>query len=168
MIEVWFDEKYKEFFYTREPMARFLDMGNITQQLEMKKRLNCKSFAWFMEEVAYDVLDKYPELPPNLHWGEVNDAYLFQLLSTTARWRWAHISAQFETKKKSIPQLSHRPVYRLLNYLSMLLLLSFNFIQLRNVAARQCLDTMGHGPPSLMGISHCHGFGNNQVCNRLA
>ena len=100
MIEVWFDEKYKEFFYTREPMARFLDMGNITQQLEMKKRLNCKSFAWFMEEVAYDVLDKYPELPPNLHWGEVNDAYLFQLLSTTTRWRWAHLSAQFETKKK--------------------------------------------------------------------
>lgn len=71
MIEVWFDEKYKEFFYTREPMARFLDMGNITQQLELKKKLNCKSFAWYMENVAYDVLDKYPELPPNLHWGEV-------------------------------------------------------------------------------------------------
>ncbi|XP_046442678.1 N-acetylgalactosaminyltransferase 7-like [Daphnia pulex] len=104
VIEVWFDDKYKEFFYTREPTARFLDMGNITQQLEMKKRLNCKSFAWFMEEVAYDVLDKYPELPANLHWGE-----------------------------------------------------------LRNTAARQCLDTMGHQPPSLMGISHCHGFGNNQL-----
>ena len=69
---MWFDDKYKEFFYTREPTARFLDMGNITQQLEMKKRLNCKSFAWFMEEVAYDVLDKYPELPANLHWGEVS------------------------------------------------------------------------------------------------
>ena len=53
-------------------MARFLDMGNITQQLEMKKRLNCKSFEWFMKEIAYDVLDKYPELPPNLHWGEVS------------------------------------------------------------------------------------------------
>lgn len=69
---MWFDDKYKEFFYTREPTARFLDMGNITQQLEMKKRLNCKSFAWFMKEVAYDVLDKYPELPANLHWGEVS------------------------------------------------------------------------------------------------
>jgi len=104
VIEVWFDDKYKEFFYTREPTARYLDMGNITQQLEMKKRLKCKSFDWFMKEIAYDVLDKYPELPPNVQWGE-----------------------------------------------------------LRNSAARQCLDTMGHGPPSLMGISHCHGHGNNQL-----
>ena len=47
-------------------------MGNITQQLEMKKRLNCKSFDWFMKEIAFDVLDKYPELPPNVHWGEVS------------------------------------------------------------------------------------------------
>ena len=69
MIEVWFDEKHKEYFYAREPMARFLDMGNITQQLELKKKLNCKSFDWFMKEVAYDVFDKYPEQPPNVHWG---------------------------------------------------------------------------------------------------
>lgn len=24
-----------------------------------------------MENIAYDVLDKFPELPPNIHWGEV-------------------------------------------------------------------------------------------------
>jgi len=104
VIEVWFDEKYKEFFYTREPTARFLDMGDIAPQLAIKKKLNCKSFAWFMENIAFDVLDKYPELPANVHWGE-----------------------------------------------------------LRNVANRQCMDTMGHGPPSLMGMSYCHGFGNNQL-----
>ena len=79
VIEVWFDEKHKEFFYAREPMARFLDMGNITQQLELKKRLNCKSFDWFMKEVAYDILDKYPEQPPNVHWGEVGICFTFQI-----------------------------------------------------------------------------------------
>lgn len=26
-----------------------------------------------MDNVAYDVLDKFPELPPNIHWGEVLD-----------------------------------------------------------------------------------------------
>lgn len=104
VIETWFDDKYKEFFYTREPLARFLDMGDITEQLALKKRLNCKSFEWFMENVAYDVLDKYPELPPNLHFGE-----------------------------------------------------------LRSVAVNKCLDTLGHGPPALMAIQHCHGFGNNQL-----
>jgi polypeptide N-acetylgalactosaminyltransferase len=104
VIETWFDDKYKEYFYTREPMARFLDMGDITEQLALKKRLNCKSFQWFMENVAYDVLDKYPELPPNIHFGEM-----------------------------------------------------------RSVAVSKCLDTLGHAPPSLMAIQHCHGFGNNQL-----
>lgn len=104
VIETWFDEKYKEFFYTREPMARFLDMGDITDQLALKKKLNCKSFQWFIENVAYDILDKYPELPPNIHFGE-----------------------------------------------------------LRSSAVDKCLDTLGYGPPSLMAIQHCHGFGNNQL-----
>ncbi|CAG9823160.1 unnamed protein product [Phaedon cochleariae] len=104
VIETWFDDKYKEFFYTREPMARYLDMGDISEQLALKERLNCKSFQWFMDNVAYDVLEKYPELPPNLHFGE-----------------------------------------------------------LRNVGSTKCLDTSGHGPPALMGVQHCHGYGNNQL-----
>ena len=79
VIEVWFDDEYKEYFYTREPTARYLDMGDITQQLAIKKRLNCKSFDWFMKNVAYDVVDKYPKLPPNVHWGEVR-SFLFFIL----------------------------------------------------------------------------------------
>jgi polypeptide N-acetylgalactosaminyltransferase len=73
VIEVWWEDKYKEFFYTREPLARYLDHGDITKQLELKKRLNCKPFSWFMENVAPDMLVKYPELPPNLHWGELRN-----------------------------------------------------------------------------------------------
>lgn len=71
VIETWFDEKHKEFFYTREPLARLLDHGDISEQLLFKERKKCKSFQWYMDNVAYDVLDKFPELPPNLHWGEV-------------------------------------------------------------------------------------------------
>eukprot|EP00088_Acartia_fossae_P003437 TRINITY_DN11449_c0_g1_i1.p1 TRINITY_DN11449_c0_g1~~TRINITY_DN11449_c0_g1_i1.p1 ORF type:complete len:607 (+),score=117.67 TRINITY_DN11449_c0_g1_i1:29-1849(+) len=75
VIETWFDDKYKEYFYTREPLARYIDMGDISEQLALKERMNCKSFDWFMKEIAYDVFDKYPPLPPNQHWGELkNDA----------------------------------------------------------------------------------------------
>ena len=50
-------------------------MGDISEQLALKERMNCKSFDWFMKEIAYDVFDKYPPLPPNQHWGELkNDA----------------------------------------------------------------------------------------------
>ncbi|XP_047019636.1 N-acetylgalactosaminyltransferase 7 isoform X2 [Helicoverpa zea] len=71
VIETWFDEEHKEYFYTREPMARFLDMGDISEQLALKERLKCKSFGWFMQNVAYDVYDKFPKLPKNIHWGMV-------------------------------------------------------------------------------------------------
>lgn len=74
VIETWFDDKYKEYFYTREPLARFLDMGDITEALALKERLQCKSFQWFMDHVAYDVFDKFPALPANLHWGDMRSA----------------------------------------------------------------------------------------------
>ncbi|XP_011177160.2 N-acetylgalactosaminyltransferase 7 [Zeugodacus cucurbitae] len=104
VIETWFDDTHKEYFYTREPLARYLDMGDISEQLALKKRLNCKSFQWFMDNIAYDVYDKFPALPANLHWGE-----------------------------------------------------------LRSVATDGCLDSMGRQPPAIMGLSHCHGGGNNQL-----
>lgn len=71
VIETWFDETHKEYFYTREPLARYLDMGDISDQLALKERLKCKSFQWYMDNVAYDVYDKFPALPANLHWGEL-------------------------------------------------------------------------------------------------
>jgi polypeptide N-acetylgalactosaminyltransferase len=71
VIEVWFDDAYKEYFYTREPLARFYDPGDITKQLELKKKLGCKSFDWFMTNVASDVFRDFPKLPKNLEWGEV-------------------------------------------------------------------------------------------------
>lgn len=70
VADVWMDE-YKESFYAREPMARNLDGGDISKQLALREKLQCKSFKWFMENIAYDVEAKYPILPPNVAWGEV-------------------------------------------------------------------------------------------------
>ncbi|OQR67671.1 N-acetylgalactosaminyltransferase 7-like [Tropilaelaps mercedesae] len=70
VVEVWFDE-FKEYFYTREPMARYYDAGDLTAQLELKKRLQCRPFSWFMKEVAYDVLKHFPYLPRNSRWGHL-------------------------------------------------------------------------------------------------
>ena len=33
-------------------------MGNITTQLELKKSLECKSFDWFVKNIAYDMVEK--------------------------------------------------------------------------------------------------------------
>uniref|UniRef100_A0A7N6F6K5 Polypeptide N-acetylgalactosaminyltransferase n=1 Tax=Anabas testudineus TaxID=64144 RepID=A0A7N6F6K5_ANATE len=52
--EVWMDE-YKNFYYAAVPSARNVPYGNIQSRLEMKKRLGCKPFKWYLENV-------YPEL----------------------------------------------------------------------------------------------------------
>ena len=71
VVEVWMDEEYKQYFYTREPTARYADMGNITAQLALKKELECKSFDWFMKNIAYDMLEKFPKLPENIQLGSL-------------------------------------------------------------------------------------------------
>ncbi|XP_029450039.1 polypeptide N-acetylgalactosaminyltransferase 2 [Rhinatrema bivittatum] len=52
--EVWMD-KYKNFYYAAVPSARNVPYGNIQSRLELKKKLSCKPFNWYLENV-------YPEL----------------------------------------------------------------------------------------------------------
>uniref|UniRef100_A0A8C5MU84 Polypeptide N-acetylgalactosaminyltransferase n=1 Tax=Leptobrachium leishanense TaxID=445787 RepID=A0A8C5MU84_9ANUR len=52
--EVWMDE-YKNFYYAAVPSARNVPFGNIQSRVEMRRKLNCKTFKWYLENV-------YPEL----------------------------------------------------------------------------------------------------------
>lgn len=71
VVEVWLDDEFKEYFYTREPTIRGYPIGNITGQLELKKKHQCKSFKWFIENIATEIVEKFPFPPPNKGWGEV-------------------------------------------------------------------------------------------------
>uniref|UniRef100_A0A2C9JJC3 Polypeptide N-acetylgalactosaminyltransferase n=1 Tax=Biomphalaria glabrata TaxID=6526 RepID=A0A2C9JJC3_BIOGL len=74
VVEVWMEGEFKEYFYRREPWLRGAPYGDVSAQLKMKEEKKCKSFRWFMENVAYDVYDKFPPLPPNVAWGEIRHA----------------------------------------------------------------------------------------------
>lgn len=69
LAEVWMDE-YKEFYYIREPQIQRLDYGDLSDQKAIREKLQCKSFKWFMENVAYDLVKKFPLPPKNKVWGE--------------------------------------------------------------------------------------------------
>ncbi|XP_055004497.1 polypeptide N-acetylgalactosaminyltransferase 10 [Boleophthalmus pectinirostris] len=74
VAEVWMDE-YAEYIYQRRPEYRHLSAGDMTAQKELRAKLNCKSFKWFMKEVAWDLPKHYPPVePPAAAWGEIRNA----------------------------------------------------------------------------------------------
>ncbi|PNF21012.1 putative polypeptide N-acetylgalactosaminyltransferase 10 [Cryptotermes secundus] len=71
VAEVWMDE-YKEYLYKRRPQYRKIATGDISKQKELREKLQCKSFRWFMENVAFDLPKKYPPIePPDFAQGEI-------------------------------------------------------------------------------------------------
>lgn len=71
VAETWMDE-FAEYIYQRRPEYRHLSTGDISAQKELRKRLKCKDFKWFMAAVAWDVPKYYPPVEPlPAAWGEV-------------------------------------------------------------------------------------------------
>lgn len=65
-------DEYKEYFYNKVPHYRSIDPGNISMQKAIREKLQCKPFKWFMEDIAFDILWKYPLVkPPTTAYGEV-------------------------------------------------------------------------------------------------
>ncbi|XP_054979055.1 polypeptide N-acetylgalactosaminyltransferase 5 [Sorex araneus] len=56
VAEVWLDE-YKELFYGHRDhlLDHVPDAGNLTQQRELRQKLKCKSFKWYLENVFPDL-----------------------------------------------------------------------------------------------------------------
>jgi len=63
VADVWMDD-YKKYIWERRPDFSRADPGNVSHQVELRNRLQCKSFKWFMENVAYDQNKHYPAVIP--------------------------------------------------------------------------------------------------------
>ncbi|KAG7273447.1 LOW QUALITY PROTEIN: hypothetical protein CRUP_032695 [Coryphaenoides rupestris] len=73
VAEVWMDE-YAEFLYQRRPEYRHLSSGDTRAQKELRARLGCQDFKWFMTHVAWDLPKHYPPVePPAGAWGEIRN-----------------------------------------------------------------------------------------------
>ncbi|XP_050521586.1 N-acetylgalactosaminyltransferase 6-like isoform X2 [Daktulosphaira vitifoliae] len=71
VVEVWMDE-YGEYIYKRKPNYRNIYPGDLTEQKKIREKLKCKSFKWFIKEIAFDLVEKYPFIePPNIGHGKI-------------------------------------------------------------------------------------------------
>ena len=64
-------DDYIEFFYEINPNARDVDTGDISTRIDLRKKLGCKDFKWYLETV-------YPGLVPQF-------IFLFDSFSQFAR-----------------------------------------------------------------------------------
>lgn len=65
-------DEYAEYIYQRRPEYRHLSAGDVATQRDLRNKLNCRNFKWFMTEVAWDLPKHYPPVePPAAAWGEV-------------------------------------------------------------------------------------------------
>ncbi|MBW02968.1 Polypeptide N-acetylgalactosaminyltransferase 16, partial [Eschrichtius robustus] len=54
--EVWMDE-YKQYYYEARPSAIGKAFGSVATRIEQRKKMNCKSFRWYLDNVYPELMD---------------------------------------------------------------------------------------------------------------
>ncbi|XP_005089459.1 polypeptide N-acetylgalactosaminyltransferase 11 [Aplysia californica] len=66
VVHVWMDD-YKKYYFHINPRAEDMEYGSIKDRLELRDRLQCKSFQWYLDNVYPSALQKLPDLARSLY-----------------------------------------------------------------------------------------------------
>ena len=77
LAEVWLDD-YKKYFYQIKQNLIGKSFGNVSSRVELRKKLKCKSFKWYVDNV-------YPELNLPGKGGVIVSASLWQPVSERSK-----------------------------------------------------------------------------------
>lgn len=85
VAEVWMDE-YKHYIYNRRPFEYLhVDAGDLTEQKALRERLQCKSFKWFLENIAFDLIKNYPFDEPSFAFGGIRNLGYDRCIDTMSK-----------------------------------------------------------------------------------
>ncbi|XP_067649718.1 polypeptide N-acetylgalactosaminyltransferase 11-like [Haliotis asinina] len=163
---VWMD-KYKDFFYELKPLARNMDAGDITERVELRKRLGCQSFKWYLdnvypEQVVPGQKAKYPGMlgtPFNMRPDQPHEVQRGQLKHVTSD---LCVTPAHEGGKKRFLTLQkchsrHEERQQIWQELS-----DYQFLLLSTRLCLESSQTRGHNVAQPMAMK-CHKSGAAQV-----
>jgi len=55
IARIWLDQKYLPFFYKVKPEAVSMEVGELSEQKELKTKLKCKSMAWYLRNIDWEM-----------------------------------------------------------------------------------------------------------------
>ncbi|KAM9333779.1 polypeptide N-acetylgalactosaminyltransferase 10-like [Pholidichthys leucotaenia] len=154
VAEVWMDE-YAEYMYQRRPEYRHLSAGDMTMQKDLRTRLNCKNFKWFMSEVAWDLPKHYPPVePPAAAWGEIRNVASSMCMETKHFVSGSPIRLETCVKSRVDVSWGHGQVF------------TFGWREDIRVGdpmhtKKVCFDAISHNSP--VTLYDCHGMKGNQL-----
>ncbi|XP_035998692.1 polypeptide N-acetylgalactosaminyltransferase 10 [Fundulus heteroclitus] len=154
VAEVWMDE-YAEYVYQHRPEYRHLSAGDMTAQKELRSRLSCKNFRWFMSEVAWDLPRHYPPVePPAAAWGEIRNVGSGMCMEIKHFVSGSPIRLESCVKSRGEVSWSHGQV------------LTFGWredirVGEPNHTRKVCFDAVSHNSP--VTLYDCHGMKGNQL-----
>ena len=160
VAEVWMDE-YAEFIYRRRPHLRALDPGDLTRQKALRSKLKCKPFKWFIDNVAFDLVEVYPPIEPDdFAYGEIRNIAASDLC--------LDIKRNYKNKDESIVVEScikdGGPA--ITNSIKILVDQQFRLTwhkDIRPKARTDCLDVSRGDANAPVNLYPCHGKQGNQL-----
>lgn len=150
VAEVWMDE-YKEYVYERNAQYRATDAGDLSEQIAIRERLKCKPFKWFMENVAFDLMKKYPPVdPPDFANGAIQNVGIpDRCIDALSQREGGRVGVYSCASNKQRP---HDNQYWALSYRK----------DLRVKHTERCMDISASGKDAPVIFYGCHSGGGNQ------
>ncbi|CAJ0941231.1 unnamed protein product [Ranitomeya imitator] len=154
VAEVWMDE-YAEYIYQRRPDYRHLSPGDVASQKELRAKLNCQNFKWFMNKVAWDLPKFYPPVePPAAAWGEIRNKKFGLCVDTKHGAMGSELRLDTCTKGRKVDAWSSQQVFTLGWRED---IRPGDPLHTKKV----CLDAVSHTSP--VTLFDCHGMKGNQL-----